>query len=96
MKHLLLDHQNVILHISDTIGYQSNGNPLVDHGTLAYAAILVAKVEAVEAVPEGVSAQRYCYENGEFVPNPNWVEPGTDESAAVDAVLDYLEGGAKV
>ena len=75
MKHLLLDHAGVVLHISDTIGYQSNGNPLVDHGTLAYAAILVDRVVEVENVPQGVTAQRYCFVGGEFVLDPNWKPP---------------------
>ena len=88
MKHLLLNHAGVVLHISDTIGYQSNGNPLVDHGTLAYAAILVDRVFEVDSVPQGVTAQRYCFVDGDFVPNPNWVEPA--EPVDIEALQTYI------
>lgn len=86
--YLLLDEKKVVLYISETIGYQSNGNPLVDHDTLAYAAILVDQVVEVENVPEDVTAMRWCYVDGEFAPNPNWVEPvdPTDPTGA-DALL---------
>ena len=89
-KYLLLDSENVILHISTTIDYQENGNPLVDGGTLAYAEALVVQVIEVDHVPEEVSAHQYCYVDGEFVLNPNWIEP--EEPTDWDYALRILDG----
>lgn len=79
MKYLILDNNNVVFHISDTIGYQENGNPLVDNDTLAIAAILVKEVvehdEETTPIPEDWTSGKYEYLNGEFVVNPNYVEP---------------------
>lgn len=92
-KYLLLDHEDVILHISSTIGYQENGNPLVDAGTLAYAAALVAQVVEVDDVPDEVSAHEYCHADGVFTPNPNWIDPDTQsDTISVHEVIGILTG----
>lgn len=93
MKYFLLDHNDVILHISDTIGYQENGNTLVDNGTLAYAAILVSQVVEVASMPDGVVPMRWRYLDGEFTRNPDWVEPEQlgDDNAVIDSLLTEME-----
>ncbi|MEG1516073.1 MAG: hypothetical protein RSD95_14390 [Clostridia bacterium] len=96
MEHLLLDHAGVILHISDTIGYQSNGNPLVDNGTLAYAAILVSRVVEVASIPANVTAMRYCYTNGQFVLNPHYIDPTPSVGGAVSEAFSILHGDTEV
>ncbi len=70
-KHIILGEGNVIIYISDTIGYQENGNVLVDNGTLAIAQMLVTEVIEMETIPDYVTTQDYLYVNGEFVENPN-------------------------
>lgn len=73
--YLILGHKNEIIHISSTIGYQSNGNPLVDEGRLAIAEILVKEIQEVSEIPAEVQPMKYCYTDGEFTLNPNWTEP---------------------
>ena len=76
MKYVLVDNQDVVMHISDTINYQENGNVLVDNDSLAYAKILVKKVHEVEEVPSEAVPYKYCYtEEDGFTANPNYVEP---------------------
>lgn len=73
--YIITDKENVIIHISKTIGYQENGNVLVDNETLAIAKPLVNKVCEVEEIPEGVTQSKYCYTEGEgFYKNPNYQE----------------------
>ncbi|MDL2281285.1 hypothetical protein LJC10_05480, partial [Selenomonadales bacterium OttesenSCG-928-I06] len=72
--YLVLDKDNVILYISETLGYQENGNVLVDEGRLAIAAILVKEVKEVAEVPAGIEAAKYCYTAGEgFTENPSYI-----------------------
>ena len=52
MKYILVDENNIIVHISETLDYQSNGNYLVDNGKLAIVKQLVANVYEVENIPE--------------------------------------------
>ena len=92
MAYLLLDAHDVVIHISDTIDYQSNGNPLVDNGTLAYAAVLVNQVIEADLVPEYVTAHRYCYVDGHFVENPDWSEPVEEEYLTPHEVISILTG----
>ena len=96
MKHLLIDHNDAAVHVSPTLAYQDNGNPLVDRGTLAYASVLVKEVVTVadETVPgdlpNGVTDRRYCYIDGEFVPHPNWGPPVEPiDPAYVEALETY-------
>lgn len=94
---LLLDTDDVVLRVSPTIGYQENGNVLVDGGTLAYAAILVAQVVEVDAVPDGVEAMRYCYTSeAGFYANVNWVDPNQPadgDTITPDEIDVILNGG---
>lgn len=84
--YLILNNNNVIIHISETIGYQSNGNVLVDNSTLAIAKVLVKEVVEVEQVAENVEPMKYCYVNGAFEPNPNWKEPAVPVSELLSRI----------
>ena len=88
--YILTDKDNIIIHISETLNYQENGNPLVDNDTLAIAKVLVENVYENVEVPEEIVASKYCYtqEQG-FYKNPNYKEYFTSEqriSALEDAV----------
>ena len=85
--YLLLDANKVIIHISPTLGYQENGNVLVNHDSLAYAAILVDEVAEVADVPAEVAPQKYKYADGAFVLNPDYIEPLPDEVGALQGAL---------
>lgn len=82
MKYLIIDHKNVIFHISDTIDYQSNGNPLVDYGTLAIAKYLVKDVIEIDetqvTLPEDLVVYKYKYLEGSLVLNPDYVDPAPE------------------
>lgn len=73
--YVLTDNEDVIIYISETIGYQKNGNPLVDNGTLAIASSIVKSVSDDITIPDGVEPYKYLYKDGAFTENPNYVEP---------------------
>lgn len=76
MSYLVVDSKNVILAISDTIGYQDNGNALLKNGTMAIPPALFKQVVEVQSVDTGVEEMQYCYdaEKG-FYKNPDYVAP---------------------
>ena len=61
MKYVLTGENDVVIHISDTLNYQSNGNVLVDNDTLAIAEYLVKNVYDNVEVPEEIKPNEYCY-----------------------------------
>jgi len=80
MKYLILSNDNVVMHISSTLEYQENGNPLIYDGTLAINKYIVGNVVTLNdaEVSEDIleNPEKYCYtENGGFTLNPNYVEP---------------------
>ena len=76
MKYVITDNNDVIIDLSETIGYQENGNVLINNGTLAIAASLVKEVYEVNNIPENIEAQKYCYTTKDgFYENPDYVEP---------------------
>lgn len=76
MKYVITDNKNVIMHISETIGYQENGNVLIDNDTSAIGKILVKEVYEIEEIPTGVVKDKYCYtEEKGFYENVDYVEP---------------------
>ena len=92
MKYILTakdDHR--IMHISDDMGYQSNGNYLIYGGELAVPPIL-ADIAEVESVPDGVEPEKWCFADGEFYANPNYVEPTEPDDPAVAEALNILKG----
>lgn len=95
--YILTDKDNVIINISGTLDYQSNGNPLINEGKLAIAKILVNKIYEVKEIPNNVSEARYCYtEEKGFYKNENYREYYSEEeriSALEDMVNMLLLGG---
>ena len=73
------------------MGYQSNGNYLIYGGELAVPPILADMAE-VASVPKGVEPEKWCYANGEFAENPNYVEPTEPDDPAVAEALNILKG----
>lgn len=94
MKYVLTNENNEIVAISETLDYQSNGNPLINNGALALASYLVSHTYENVEIPEGVCESKYCYtpEAG-FYKNDNYVEYFSEEdriSALEDAVNSIL------
>ena len=105
MKYIITDKNDVIIHISNTIGYQENGNVLVDNNTLAIAKPLVKEVYEVENIEEGITENKYCYTAKKgFYKNENYkeLEP-TEKEKIIDlqeqitnlqlALAEIVEGG---
>ena len=91
--YIVTDKAGVILHLSQTIGYQDNGNVLVDNGSTAIAAALVGGVSEDMDVPVGVAAGSHCYADGAFAPNPAYMppEPSQEERlSALESIVDDL------
>lgn len=87
---VITDEKDVIIHISKTIGYQDNGNVLVDDDTLAIAKPLFKNIYENIEVPNDVTEAKFCYtkEKG-FYKNPDYTEYFSEEdriSALEDAV----------
>lgn len=92
-----------ITDISTTIGYETNGNIILDNST-QIACFKEVDVHEVEEIPEGVVTEKYCYTEADgFYVNPNYVEP-VDPNAEMEelkeqvtnlqlAMLELIEGG---
>lgn len=93
--YIVTDNENKIIAISETIGYQSNGNVLVDNDNLAIAKILVKDVIEVQEIPENVVENKYCYtEEKGFYKNENYQEYYTNEEriSALEDTVNMLLG----
>ncbi len=93
MKYIITNKDNEIIHISDTIGYQENGNILVDNGSLAIAKAPNEKmgVYEVEDVAEGICERKYCYtEEQGFYKNPNYREPEPTETEKIVKLQEQI------
>lgn len=88
--YVITNNKDEIIKISDTIGYQENGNVLVDNDSLAIAKISVKGVFEVSDISSEVSEYKYCYtEEKGFYKNEDYVEHFSNEdriSALEDAV----------
>ena len=95
MKYIITDKDNVVIHISETIGYQENGNVLVDNGELAIAKPLVKEINEVENIEENIVEAKYCYtkEKG-FYKNENYREYFSEEQriSALEDTVNMLLG----
>lgn len=95
MKYVITDKDNVVIHISETIGYQENGNVLVDNGELAIAKPLVKEINEVENIEENIVEAKYCYtkEKG-FYKNENYKEYYSEEQriSALEDTVNMLLG----
>lgn len=89
-------NNNKVLIISPTLEYLSNGNALVNNGTLAIAKYLIENVyeKAENDISAEVIPNKYCYTEAEgFFIDPNWQETYTEEeriSALEDMVNNLL------
>lgn len=92
MSYLVLDNNEVILAISDTIAYQDNGNALIKNATVAIPPVLFKEVIEVTTVDSGVEEMKYCYNVAKsFYVNPNYVapvDPNAELTALKTAVLN--------
>lgn len=83
MKYILTNENDEIFNISETQGYQENGNYLMNEGIEGEVAIpqsLVKGIFEVEEIPKGVEVAKYCYtEEKGFYKNENYVEPYNEE-----------------
>lgn len=105
MKYIITDENDVIIHISETIGYQENGNVLVGNDTLAIAKPLVKGIFEVESIAEEITENKYCYTEEEGVyTNNNYKEPEPTETQQIQdlqeqvtnlqlALVEIVEGG---
>ena len=72
MKYLILcPSDKRIMHISDSLGYEPNGNLILSSGIRV--AVGIAEVAEVEVVPPEVETEKYCYVDSEFISNPEWI-----------------------
>ena len=90
--YVITDHQDVILFVSPDIGYQENGNPLVNGGQYAIVQSLVGGVSEDIDVPDGVQPQTHIYRDGAFAPNPAYVEPADYILTRDEVDAAYAEG----
>lgn len=79
MKYILTNENDEIFNMSETKGFQENGNYLMNEGLPGEVAIphqLVKGVFVVEKIPAEVCEVKWCYteENGFYI-NENYVEP---------------------
>ena len=73
---VLVDNSEVVVDIVDSAEEASNGLQVNRDGNVyIYASSIALTVVNVETIPEGVMAQKYKYIEGEFVLNPDYVEP---------------------
>ena len=71
MKYLILCPEDKrIIHISNSLGYEPNGNLILSSGLRVAAGI--AEVAEVEEVPVEVEPEKYCFVDNAFVMNPEW------------------------
>lgn len=90
MKYIITDNKDVVIHISNTIGYQENGNVLVDNDTLAIAKPLVKEVYEVQSIDKGICEQKYCYTEADgFYINESYVEP-VSEQTEIEALKEQI------
>lgn len=92
-----------ITDISTTIGYETNGNIILDNGT-QIACFREVDVHEVEEIPGGICERKYCYTEADgFYVNESYVEP-VNENAEMEALkeqvtnlqlamLELIEGG---
>lgn len=76
-----------ITDISETIGYETNGNIILDNGT-QIGCFREVDVHEVAEIPEEVCTEKYCYtEEKGFYENPNYQEP----KEPIETRMDLIE-----
>lgn len=78
-----------ITDISETIGYETNGNIILDNGT-QIGCFREVDVHEVEEIPEEVCTEKYCYTEADgFYVNENYVEP-VNPNAEMEALQEQV------
>ena len=93
MKYLALDKDNVIVAIGNTLEYNRLGQPvftLEDSTKLAFA--WKPTIIELESIPSNVTAYKYCYLDGEFSSNPNYIEAPEADISVEELNAAYNEG----
>lgn len=95
--YILTNKDNTIIHISETIRYEENGNILVDGGSLAIAVAQNEQINVyeVETVDEGIAENQYCYtEEKGFYKNEYYQEyySNEDRISALEDTVNMLLG----
>ncbi len=86
---IITDKNNKIFHISETIGYETNGNIILDNGT-QIGCFREVEVHEVDTIPNEVCTEKYCYTEADgFYENPNYVEP-IDPNAEMEALKQQV------
>lgn len=68
MHYLFINFDQTILCISDSLDYQTNGNYLVQNGTLAIPPLCIQEmVEYNKELPEDIETRVYKYIDGELI-----------------------------
>lgn len=79
-----------ITDISTTIGYETNGNIILDNGT-QIGCFREVDVHEVEEIPAGIVTEKYCYTEADgFYVNPNYVEPKEPIETRVDLIEERV------
>lgn len=87
--YVITDKNHVIIHISETLDYQGNGNPIVDGGTLAIAKGIVGEISGDIDIPLDIDAFKNTYRDGDFGENANYEPPQATELEKVAAQAMY-------
>lgn len=91
--YILTNKDNTIIHISETIRYEENGNILVDGGSLAIAVAPNEQINVyeVETVDEGIAENQYCYtEEKGFYKNENYKEPEPTDTQKIRDLQEQI------
>lgn len=92
--YIIIDKDNKITDITTTVGYEENGNIILDDGT-QIACFREVEVREVEEIPENVVENKYCYtEEKGFYKNENYQEHYTNEEriSALEDTVNMLLG----
>lgn len=87
--YILKNDADEIIAISDTLAYQSNGNPLINEGKLAIASILVDSIQESDVIPEGWEKAGKIYRRVIVHPTPDELR----QEGAEAVMLELIERG---
>lgn len=91
MRYIItVNEDDRIMYISKTIGYETNGNIILDNNT-QIACVDEVTIHEVENVPENVLAEKYCYtkEQG-FYKNTDDKEPEKTDAEKIEELQQQV------
>lgn len=97
--YIIKTEEGQIIAVSNTIGYQENGNALINNGKMAIAAGLFDTVEEVDNIPEGWEYKDGIYfeVNENYKSNEDKIKALeseiTDLQLALAEVYEHIYGG---